>query len=164
MISTALIQPNPFNCDAATLRGLLVSLLDEEAPPAAGNGVFRRRAVALIGTVAPVLVWVREHKGVRIDLQQSHFAMQLPNLRDLAARRVFHIRASVSHVVSAIPVPDMPDALIGPLQAYLQGLPGCDGRLPGAEQPSDRPAGMHFRALLILAHAFAHGDAATHPA
>ena len=29
MIGTALIQPNPFNCDAATLRSLLVSLLDE---------------------------------------------------------------------------------------------------------------------------------------
>lgn len=164
MIGTALIQPNPFNCDAATLRTLLVGLLDEEEPPAAGHAAFRRRAVALIGMVAPVLIWVREHKGVRIDLQQSHFAMQLPNLRDLATRRVFHVRAPVSHAVSAIPVPDMPDALIGPLQAYLHGLPGFDGRLPGAERPSDRAAGMHFRALLILAHAFAHGDAATHPA
>ena len=163
MIGTTLIQPNPFNCDAATLRGLLVSLLDEEEPPAAGTAAFRRRAVALIGTVAPVLVWVREHKGVRIDLQQSHFAMQMPNLRALAARRVFHARASVSHAVSAIPVPDMPDALIGPLHAYLRGLPHSGGHLAGGQQP-DQPARMHFRALLVLAHAFARGDAAIHPA
>lgn len=163
MIGTALIQPNPFNCDAATLRGLLVSLLDEEEPPAAGTAAFRRRAVALIGTVAPVLVWVREHKGVRIDLQQSHFAMQMPNLRALATRRVFHVRASVSHVVSAIPVPDMPDALTGPLHAYLRGLPHSGDRLAGDQQP-DQPARMHFRALLVLAHAFARGDAAIHPA
>ena len=162
MIGTALIQPNPFNCDAATLRSLLVSLLDEE-PPAAGHAAFRRRAVALIGTVAPVLVWVREHKGVRIDLQQSHFAMQMPNLRALATRRVFHVRASVSHTVSAIPVPDMPDALTGPLHAYLRGLPHSGVRLAGGQQP-DQPARMHFRALLVLAHAFARGDAATRPA
>ena len=163
MIGTAFIQPNPFNCDAATLRGLLVSLLDEEEPPAASNAAFRRRAVALIGTVAPVLVWVREHKGVRIDLQQSHFAMQMPNLRALAARRVFHVRAPVSHAVYAMPVPDMPDALIGPLHAYLRGLPHSDGSLAGGPQP-DQPARMHFRALLVLAHAFARGDAAIHPA
>ena len=164
MIGTALIQPNPFNCDAATLRSLLVSLLDEEEPPAAGHAAFRRRAVALIGTVAPVLVWVRERKGVRIDLQQSHFAMQMPNLRALATRRVFHVRAAVSHAVSAVPVPDMPDALTGPLQAYLDGLLGLDGRPSGDRQPSDQPARMHFRALLVLAHAFTRGDAATHPA
>ena len=163
MIGTALIQPNPFNCDAATLRSLLVSLLDEEEPSAAGNAAFRRRAVALIGTVAPVLVWVSEHKGVRIDLQQSHFAMQMPNLRALAIRRVFHVRAAVSHAVSAIAVPDMPDALIQPLHAYLHGLPGFDGR-PACGQQSDQPARMHFRVLLVLAHAFARGDAATHPA
>ena len=163
MIGTALIQPNPFNCDAATLRSLLVSLLDEEEPPAAVNAVFRSRAVALIGAVAPVLVWVREHKGVRIDLQQSHFAMQMPNLRALATRRVFHLRAPVSHAVSMVPVPDMPDVLIGPLHAYLQGLPGLDGRLAGDQQPDQSPR-MHFRALLVLAHAFAQGDAATRPA
>ena len=160
MIGTALIQPNPFNCDSATLRSLLVSLLDEEEPLASGNAAFRSRAVALIGTVAPVLVWVREHKGIRIDLQQSHFAMQLPNLHALATRRVFHVRAAVSHAVSTIPVPDMPDALLGPLHAYLHGLPGFDGRLAGGQQP-DHPARMHFRALLVLAHAFAQGDAAT---
>ena len=158
-----MIQPNPFNCDAATLRSLLVSLLDEEEPPAAGTAAFRHRAVALIGTVAPVLVWVRERKGVRIDLQQSHFAMQMPNLHALAMHRVFHVRAPVSHAVSAIPVPDMPDALIRPLHAYLHGSPRVDGRLAGGQQP-DQPARMHFRALLILAHAFARGDAATRPA
>ena len=163
MIGTALIHPNPFSCDAATLRSLLVSLLDEEEPPSAGNAVFRGRAVALIGTVAPVLVWVREHKGVRIDLQQSHFAMQMPNLRALAIRRVFHVRAPVSHAVSTVPVPDMPDALIGPLHAYLHGLPGSDGRLAGGQQP-DHPARMHFRALLVLAHAFAQGGASPRPA
>ena len=157
-------HPNPFNCDSDTLRGLLVSLLDEEEPLAAGNGVFRGRAVALIGTVAPLLVWVREHKGIRIDLQQSHFAMQMPNLCALAMRRVFHVRASVSHAVSAIAVPDMPDALIGPLQAYLDGLPGFEGRLSSSRQPSDQPAKMHFHVLLILAHAFALGSTATGPA
>jgi len=157
-------HPNPFNCDADTLRGLLVSLLDEEELLASGNAVFRGRAVALIGTAAPMLVWVREHKGVRIDLQQSHFAMQMPNLCALAMRRVFHVRASVSHAVSAIAVPDMPDALIGPLQAYLDELPGFACRPSSQQQPSDQPAKMHFHVLLILTNAFAQGGTATGPA
>ena len=57
---------NPFatgNADA--LHELLVSQLGE-APPNDINGVFRDRAVALIGTLAPVLVWMRDHKGVSI--------------------------------------------------------------------------------------------------
>lgn len=31
--------------------------------PGDSNGVFRGRAIALIGTLAPVLVWMRDHKG-----------------------------------------------------------------------------------------------------
>jgi intracellular multiplication protein IcmO len=68
---------NPFatgNADA--IRELLASQLGEQRSDDT-NGVFRGRAVALIGTVAPVLVWMRDHKGVTINIEKIRFAVDL---------------------------------------------------------------------------------------
>ena len=146
--------PNPFTCDGDTLGGLLIELLDEAAP-GAGDSVFRGRAVALVSAIAPVLAWVRDHKDVRIDLGQIQFAMELPNLCVLAAHRVFRVRHPVSRAVSEMPVADMPEALVGPVQAYLRGLPGYDDRLPGDRQGRAAPGQGHEYALFMLASAIA---------
>jgi len=152
-------DPNPFTCDSDTLRGLLVSLLDDVGPEA-GDSVFRGRAVALVGAVAPVLAWVRDHKSIRIDLCQSHFAMELPNLCALVAHKVFRVRPSVWSPVTEVPVADMPEALTGPVQAYLRGLPGYDGRLPGGRQATAAPGELHDWTMFILALALVRGGAA----
>lgn len=141
--------PNPFTCDGDTLGALLIELLDE-AMPEAGDSVFRGRAVALVSAIAPVLVWVRDHKDVQIDLGQIQFAMELPNLCILAAHRVFRVRHPVSRSVSEMSVADMPEALIGPVQAYLRNLPGCDDR-----QGRAAPGQGHEYALFMLASAIA---------
>ena len=41
------------------------------------NGVFRERAVALVGTIAPVLVWLRDHKGVPLNIETIRLAIEL---------------------------------------------------------------------------------------
>ncbi len=152
MSSTAPHCPNPFTCDAGMLRSLLVSLLDD-MPPGAGDPVFRRRAVALVGAVAPVLAWVRDCKGVRIDLRQSYLAMELPNLQALVARRVFRNRASIDGPVSETPVADMPEALIRPVRAYLDMLPGFDPSLPCDGRGTAPARQQHSYALSYLAQA-----------
>jgi len=160
-------QANPFTCDAVTLSALLVSLLDE-VPPIDGKSPFRGYAVGLVGAVAPVLAWVRDHKGVRIDLQQSHFTMELPNLWALAVHKVFRARASVTRIVTAIPVPEMPEALTEPVWATFKLLPGYHGSVffeqQGSvffEQQASHPsAEFHNVALFKLAHAFAGGGSA----
>ena len=151
--------PNPFTCDGDTLGGLLIGLLDE-ATPGDGDSLFRGRAVALASAVAPVLAWVRDHKGVRIDLGQIQFAMALPNLCILAAHRVFRVRQPVSRAVAEVSVADMPGALVGPVQAYLCNLPGYDDRLPGDRQGRAAPGQFHDYMLCMFADAFARGDAA----
>ena len=151
--------PTPFTCDGDTLGGLLIGLVDE-AMPEAGDSVFRGRAVALVRAVAPVLAWVRDHKDVQIDLGQIQFAMALPNLCVLAAHRVFRVRQPVSRSVAEVSVADMPEALVGPVQAYLCNLPGYDDRLPGDRQGRAAPGQMHDYALFMFAHAFARGGAA----
>lgn len=150
-------QANPFTCDADTLSALLFSLLDEWSP-SLGKSASRGYATTLVGAVTPVLAWVRDHKGVRIDLQQSHFAMELPNLWTLATRKVFRARASVTRTVTRIPVPEMPDALIEPVQAYLDLLPGHHGSVVFGQQPTHPSAQVHDFALVQLAHAFACGN------
>jgi len=62
---------NPFatgNPDA--LRELLASQLGEQQVNDS-NGVFRGRAIALIGTMAPVLVYMRDVKGIS-DQHRDH--------------------------------------------------------------------------------------------
>lgn len=162
MSSTLPSYPNPFTCNVDTLCGLLVSLLDDEEAQSTRQSMFRWRAVALVSAVAPVLAWVRDSKGVRIDLQQSHFTMELTNLQALTARKLFRVRASVTRIVTEKSVADMPEALVGPVQAYLKGLPGYDpGRLPGDRRawPAEE---QHSYALFHLARACSQ-DAAPNP-
>lgn len=174
-------QANPFTCDADTLSALLVSLLDEVPPidcknvvhgyqrdlllesiawPRISASASRGYAVGLVGMVAPVLAWVRDHKGVRIDLQQSHFAMELPNLWTLALHKVFRARASVTRIVAAIPVPEMPDALTEPVWSTFDLLPGYRGSVFFEQPASHRSAEIHNSVLLEFAHAFACGGSA----
>ena len=58
---------NPFatgNADAT--RELPASQLGDTAQNDA-NGMFRERAVALVGTIVPVLVWLRDHRGMPLN-------------------------------------------------------------------------------------------------
>ena len=66
MVASGLKDSHTFNAfatgNADAIRELLASQLGDAAQNDA-NGVFRERAVALIGTIAPVLVWLRDHKS-----------------------------------------------------------------------------------------------------
>ena len=54
---------NPFAVGNADAIGEMLSSQLGESAPGDSNQVFRDRAVALVGTLAPVLVWMRDHKG-----------------------------------------------------------------------------------------------------
>ncbi len=68
---------NPFaigNADA--IRELLASQLGDQGQNDP-NGVFRERAVALVGTIAPVLVWLRDHKGMSLNIEIIRSSIEL---------------------------------------------------------------------------------------
>jgi len=145
---------NPFatgNADA--LHELLVSQLGE-APSNDTNSVFRDRAVALIGTLAPVLVWMRDHKGVSINIEKIRFMVELRSIWMLAKHRAFLVRDPVTNVVSEIAVPEMPADLIYPLEAYLGEIPGYDTTLPYNAQKSDEPSKQHGFAIFYFTKTF----------
>lgn len=142
-------RPAPFTCDAYTFRCLLVTLI-EETSPYGRNGVFRARAEDLAGKIALVLVWMRDHKGVPIDLQQAQFTAQLQSLCTLVRKRRFLVRDGLTGRVSEVPVDDMPEPLIRPMRAYLGDLPGYDTGLPYNEQATTQAAELHGDVLSVL--------------
>jgi intracellular multiplication protein IcmO len=145
---------NPFasgNADA--IRELLASQLGEQRAEDP-NGVFRSRAIALIGTIAPVLVWMRDHKGIPINIEKIRFSLELRSIWMLATLRVFIVRDAVTGRFEEIPVPDMPEDMVYPLQAYLGEIPGYDTELPYNKQKTDEPFKQHGFALFYFTQTF----------
>ncbi len=145
---------NPFAAgNADTIRELLASQLGELRSEDT-NGVFRARAVALIGTVAPVIVWMRDTHGITINIEKIRFCLELRWIWTLAMRRVFLTRDPSTGRIAEIPVPDMPENIIYPLLAYLGEVPGYDISVPYNEQRSEKPSEQHGYSLMYFTATF----------
>jgi len=124
---------NPFaHAKAGALRELLVSQVEEPSQNASNcmfhdDGVFRARGIALIGTVAPVLVWLRDNKGISLTIDVIRFSIQLRWIWQLATRKIYLRRNPDTGEEVAIDVGgEIPDAIVLPLKAYLSELPNID--------------------------------------
>ena len=146
---------NPFATgNADTIRELLASQLGEQRQDDP-NGVFRARAIALIGTLAPVLTWMRDHKGVTLNIERIRFALELRGIWKIATQRLFEARDPETGHVTDIAVPDIPEDLIYPIQAYLGEIPGYDPTLAFDKQTSDKPREQHGYAVFYFTSTFA---------
>ncbi len=132
---------------------MLSSLLGEPAPGDA-NGVFRERAVALVGTLTPVLVWMRDHKNVPLNIETIRLSFELRSIWKVATKRVFEVRNPMTGETTDIPVPEMPEDLIYPLQAYLGELPSYDMSLDWNRQKTEEPSKQHGFAQFYFTHTF----------
>jgi intracellular multiplication protein IcmO len=146
---------NPFatgNADA--IRELLASQLGEQTAQDS-NGVFRARAVALIGTIAPVLTWMRDHRGVPISIETIRFCLELRWIWTLATHRIFMVRDPANGKITEYDVSkDMPEDIIYPMQAYLGELPGYDSSVPWNQQKDNKPSEQHGYALMYFTATF----------
>ena len=135
---------NPFltgNADA--IRELLASQLGEQSPSDA-NGVFRERAVALIGTISPVLVWLRDHKGIPLNIEVIRFSVELRWIWKLAMQKKALIRNPDTGVEREIDLDgEIPEEITWPLRSYLGELPGFDPTMPLDKQKGDEPSKQH---------------------
>jgi intracellular multiplication protein IcmO len=134
---------NPFavgNADA--IREMVVSQLGE---PGANdsNGVFRSRAVALMGAIVPVLVWIRDKKGISIDIERIRDALELRVIWKLAVKKQFEVRDRRTGRVDDISIDGIEEDIIYPLRAYLGEIPGYDTTLDYNRQKSDEPSKQH---------------------
>jgi intracellular multiplication protein IcmO len=148
---------NPFaTCNADVLRELLVSQIEENPSGGGGdsNGVFRAGAIALLGSLAPVLVWVRDHQNIPIDIERIRFATELRSVAAIAARKKFLIRKSDNSEPEEIDLANMPDGLIYPLRAYLGETGDFDLNLDWNRQKSTEPSRQHSFVLLHFRQTF----------
>ena len=143
---------NPFAWgNADTIRELLVSQIESNpnGGDKGGNHVFMARAVALLGALCPVLVWMRDVHGVPIDIESIRFATDLESIVSLALQKKFRRRNSETGEITYIDFNGLPkeqaipEPLIYPLDAYLGETGGYDKSLALNKQKSDEPAKQH---------------------
>jgi intracellular multiplication protein IcmO len=139
--------------DADAIGEMLTSPLGEPAPGEA-NGVFRERAAALAGALAPVLVWVRDHKGVPLNIDTIRLSFELRSIWKVATRRVFEVRDPFTGETTDIAVPEMPEDLIPPLQAYLSELLGYDMSLDWSQLKTKEALRQHNFAQFCFTQTF----------
>jgi intracellular multiplication protein IcmO len=135
---------NPFSIgNADAIRELLASQLGEQTSNDP-NGVFRERAVALIGTIAPVLVWLRDYKGVPLNIEVIRFAIELRWIWKLAMERIALLRNPETGAIDELDLNgEIPEDIVWPLKSYLGELPGYDPTLPLEKQKGDEPSKQH---------------------
>lgn len=135
---------NPFSIgNADAIRELLASQLGEQAQNDA-NGVFRERAVALIGTIAPVLVWLRDVKGLPLNIEVIRFSIELRWIWKLAKEKIVLVRDPGTGAIANVDVNgEIPEDIVWPLLSYLGELPGFDPDLPLDRQKGDEPSKQH---------------------
>lgn len=111
---------NPFTTgSAAGLTELLVGLMDE----AGGDGaMWKGRAISLISAIMLALVWMRDHAGLLLDVDQIREHLVLDNIQTLSKRR------------------DLPNNAKKAIGAYLKSLPGY---VEGAPKQSETVTDQH---------------------
>jgi len=132
---------------------LLTCLLADKAQ--SDPGVFRSRAMALVGAIAPVLVWLRDHKGVPLNINTMQVSTDLRSIWKLAMEKIALLRDPIDGTETQIDVSGgIPEDLIWPLRSYLGELPGYDPELPLDKQKSREARKQHSYVISELTDPF----------
>ena len=146
---------NPFSIgNADAIRELLASQLGDrhESDP---NGVFRDRAVALMGTITPVLVWLRDHKSVVLNIDLIRHSIELPWIWRVAMDKTVPLRDPRTGQETLLDLKDeIPEEITSPLRAYLGELPGYDRGVPLDKQKDTKPREQHGYAQFYFTQIF----------
>jgi len=157
MVASGAKESNSFNPfavgNADAIAEMLTSQLGEEASGDA-NQVFRDRAVALVGTMAPVLVWMRDNKGVALNIDTIRSSFELRCIWKIAMQKKFEVRDPATGKVSDIDVPSIDEDIIYPLKAYLGELPAYDMTLDWNQQKTEEPSRQHGYAVFYFTRTF----------
>ena len=128
-------MPHPFVVDDAAAIEKLFADQIRALSPRFNSPVWRGRAVALVGCVLPSLVWLRDHKGVRLDFEVVRFANDLRWITKAALEGIVLLPDAASGDVTEMDVRgELPDQVVSPLRRYLSEIPGYDVAIPLAQQ------------------------------
>jgi intracellular multiplication protein IcmO len=146
MVASGVKVSNTFNAfaigNADAVREVLVSQLGEQTNTDS-NGIFRERAVALIASISPALVWLRDNKDVPLTIDFIRASIDLTWIWKLAMKKTFKQRDYHTGKEADVVVPDIPEDVIWPLKSYLGELPGYDANVPLDKQKGEEPSKQH---------------------
>ena len=145
---------NPFAVGNADAIGEMLSSQLGETVAGDSNQVFRDRAVALVGTMAPVLVWMRDHKGIALNIDTIRLSFELRCIWKVVVKKAFELRDPVSGETRDVDVSDIPEDVIYPLRAYLGELPAYDMSLDWNKQKTEEPSKQHGFAVFYFTRTF----------
>lgn len=138
--------------DGAAIEKLFADQLRCLSPSSEGP-VWRGRTVALVGSVAPALVWLRDRKGIRLDFEAVRFAIDLRWITK-AVEGIVLLREAVADEITETDVRgELPDHAVSSLRAYLSEIPGYDPAMP-LDQQTRLALGHHNLVLLSFSLSF----------
>ena len=105
------------------------------------NGVPGSRP--FLGAIAPVLTWMRNEKGIQLDLGKIRDATELSNVVLLATKKQIKFTDSATGASETLEFPDMPAALVQTLRSYLGQTGGFDLDVSLKDQRSQTPSEQH---------------------
>jgi intracellular multiplication protein IcmO len=109
-----------------------------------------------MGTITPILVWLRDARGVPLNIEVIRFSIELRWIWKLAMEKVALLRDRETGVVREVDVSaDIPEEIVWPLKSYLGELPGYDATLPLDKQKGDEPSKQHGYAQFYFTGIFA---------
>jgi len=146
MVASGFKISNTFNAfaigNADAVREVLASQLGEQASNDS-NGIFRERAVALIASISPALVWLRDHRDVPLTIDFIRSSIELTWIWKLAMQKTFKQRDYHTGEEAEVDVQEIPEDVIWPLKSYLGELPGYDASVPLDKQKGEEPSKQH---------------------
>jgi intracellular multiplication protein IcmO len=94
--------------------------------------------------MAPVLVWLRDHQGIVLNIEVIRFSIELRWIWKLAMEKIVLARDPQTGKETEINVADeIPEDITWPLRSYLGELPGFDPSMPLEKQRGDEPSKQH---------------------
>ena len=137
MVASGFKISNTFNAfaigNADAVREVLASQLGEQASTDS-NGIFRERAVALIASIAPALVWLRDHKDVPLTIDFIRSSIELIWIWKLAMEKTFKHRDYHSGTEIDVSVRTFPRTSSGHLNPILASCPAMMRAFPSARK------------------------------
>jgi len=157
MVASGAKESNTFNPFAVGNADAIGEMLSSQLGESAGgdsNQVFRDRAVALVGTMAPVLVWMRDNHGIPLNIDTIRASFELRCIWKIAMKKKFEVRDPVTGKVEDLDVGTIPEDIIYPLKAYLGELPAYDMTLDWNKQKTEEPSKQHGFAVFYFTRTF----------
>lgn len=147
---------NPFaNGSSSMLSQLVVSLMDQSSQSPDGD-MWKGRAISFVEALMKILVYMRDEGHILLDVHTVRKYFFLPHIETIVVDRKFPIDEE-----NQIPLDNVPDVVMQPIENFLNTLPGFDRNKKG-KQSSETLEQFGFitmqltRAFTSLADTYGH--------